>query len=107
MFANHLCTAAKLFQATRAELANSAVCQIMYADPIARRDILDVGANFFDPARNFVPKRHRQVVDLRNTGAIMRIGMTNSRSGDANQNFGRANLRNWNIRIFQRFSDLP
>src|SRR5947199_4563020 len=61
MFANHLCTAAKLFQATRAELANSAVCQIMYADPIARRDILDVGANFFDPARNFVPKRHRQV----------------------------------------------
>jgi hypothetical protein len=33
--------------------------------------------------------------------------MTNSRSGDANQNFGRANLRNWNIRIFQRFSDLP
>jgi hypothetical protein len=54
-----------------------------------------------------VPKRYRQKANPGNAVAIMRIGMTNSRSGDANQNFGRANLRNWNIRIFQRFSDLP
>jgi hypothetical protein len=107
MFADHLSSTAKLFQAANAELTSSAVCQIMYADPIAGPDMLDIGADFFDSTCDFVPKRYRQKANPGNAVAIMRIGMTNSRSGDANQNFGRANLRNWNIRIFQRFSDLP
>src|SRR5215472_17503666 len=36
----------------------------------------------------------------------MRIRVTDSRSGDANQNLERANLRHPDISILQRFSDL-
>jgi hypothetical protein len=79
----------------------------MYADAIAGRDMLDIGADFFDSTCDFVPERYRQTVNPGNAGEIMFVGMANPARRNPNQNFGRANLRNWNIRIFQRFSDLP
>ena len=57
MFADHFSGVAKLFQAATAELTSPAVCQIMYADAVAGRDMLDVGTDFFDPTCDFVSER--------------------------------------------------
>src|SRR5947207_6815469 len=46
------------------------------------------------------------MVNLGHARTIMRIRVTDASSRNANQNVGRANLRNWNIRLFERFSDL-
>src|SRR5581483_10035498 len=41
-----------------------------------------------------------------NTGPIMGVRMTNSGSAYTDQNIGRTNFRNRNVRIFQRLSRL-
>jgi hypothetical protein len=105
MFADHLAIAAELFQAANAEFAGAAVCQIMYADAIARRDMLDIGADFFDPTCDFVSERYRQTVKPRNAGAIMFVGMADPACRNPNQNIGRTNLRKINLCFLQRFSD--
>jgi hypothetical protein len=106
MFADHLPVAAKLFQAANAVLTASAVCQIMYADAIARRDMLDVGTDFFDPPCDFVPERYRQTVNPGKAGAIMFVRMTDPAGPNPNQNIGRIDLWNWKFNILQRLSDL-
>jgi hypothetical protein len=63
MFADHFSGTAKLFQPANAELTASAVNQIMCANPIAGPDVVDIGADFFDPACDFVPERHWQTVN--------------------------------------------
>jgi hypothetical protein len=59
MFADHLYRTAKLFQAAGAELTTTAVCQIMHTHAIAWSYMPDIAADFFDPARDFVPQRYR------------------------------------------------
>jgi hypothetical protein len=63
MFADHFSGTTKLFQPANAELTTSAVRKIMYANTIAGPDMVDIGADFFDPTCNFVPQRHRQMVN--------------------------------------------
>jgi hypothetical protein len=106
MFADHFYGRAKLFQAANAELTGSAVCQIMYADAIAARDMLDIGADFLDPTCDFVPERYRQTVNPGNAGAIMFVGMADPTRCNPNQNVGRTDFRKINLRFLQRFSDL-
>src|SRR5215471_4659957 len=53
-----------------------------------------------------MPERERQIVHLRNAGAIMRIRVTDAGSRDANQNVRRPDLWYWNVCMFQSFSDL-
>src|SRR4029453_7783251 len=105
MFADHLHGATKLFQTANAEYADAAVCQIMYADSIARRDMLDVAADFFDPSRDFVSERYRQTVNPGNARSIMFVGMTDPARGHPNQNVGCTDFRKRNLRFLQRFSD--
>jgi hypothetical protein len=106
MFADHLRGAAKLFQTPNAEFAGAAVYQIMYADSIARRDMLDIATDFFDPSRDFVSERYRQTVNPGNASSIMFVGMTDPARGNPNQNIGRTNFRKVNLRFLQRFPDL-
>lgn len=75
MFANHLSAATELFQATHTELAASAVLQIMYAYAVSRGDVCHIAADFLHAARDFVPERQRQIADLRNATAVMRVGV--------------------------------
>src|SRR5882724_7519314 len=53
-----------------------------------------------------VSERQRKTIDVGNAGAIMRIRVTDSGSSDPNQNVGRSDLGNWNVRFLERFSDL-
>jgi hypothetical protein len=92
MFADHFSGAAKLFQAANAKLTGPAVCQIMYADPIAGRDVLDIGADFFDSTCDFVSERYRQTLNPGNPGAIMFVGMTDPARRNPNQNVRRSDL---------------
>jgi hypothetical protein len=78
----------------------------MYANPIAGCDVSYLRTDFVDNARDFVTQRQRQLVDLGNARAIMFVRMTDPRSADANQSVRRANVRNWNFRLFERPSDL-
>ena len=80
--------------------------QIMHANAIARRDMCNVSTNLLDPTSYFVSERHRKILNLGNARAIMRIGVTDSRSSDANQNVRRSDLGNWNVRRLERFCDL-
>jgi hypothetical protein len=105
MFADHLSGPAKLFHAANAELTPSAVCQIMYADAIARRDMPDVAADFLDPTCDFVPEGYRQTVNSGNAGAVVFIGMTDPARCNPNQNVERPEFRKRNLRFLQRPSD--
>ena len=78
----------------------------MYADSIAACDMLDIGAGFLDPTRDFVPKRYRQTVNPGNAGTIMFVGMADPARRNPNYNVGRTDFRNINLRFLQRFSDL-
>jgi hypothetical protein len=78
----------------------------MYADAIAARDMLDIGADFLDPTCDFVPERYRQTVNPGNAGAIMFVGMADPARRNPNQNVGRTDFRKINLRFLQRFSDL-
>jgi hypothetical protein len=106
MLADHFSRTTKLFQAANAELTAPAVCQIMYADAIAGPDVVDIGADFFDPACDLVPERYRQMVNPGNAGAIMFVRMTDPGRRNPNQNVGRTDFRTINLRFLQRFSDL-
>src|SRR6266566_3885964 len=46
------------------------------------------------------------IVNSRNASAIMRIRVTDSGSRNANQNIGRSDIGNWNVRLLERFSNL-
>src|SRR5438034_7337979 len=63
-------------------------------------------AGFLHVARDFVPESQRQRTNSRNTGAIMRIRVTDAGSRNANQNVERCELGNWNVRLLERFSEL-
>jgi hypothetical protein len=78
----------------------------MNANTIARSHIRDIRAHLFDAPRHFVSERQWQIVDPGNAGAIMRIRVTDSGRLNANQDLIRTNLRNWNLRILERLSDL-
>src|SRR4030095_4525513 len=78
----------------------------MYANAAARRDVGHIRSHSFDLARDLVTWRHWQIVDLGNPGAIMFVGMTDARRGNANQNVRRSDFRTWNFRILQRLCDL-
>ena len=78
----------------------------MQSNTLAHADVAHLRANFFNDARNFMPKCERHRLDGGDARAIMRIRMTDSRSGDPNQNAGRSDLGNWNVRFLERFSDL-
>jgi hypothetical protein len=99
MFADHLSAAAKLFQAAHAKITAPAVNQIVYTDAIARRDVPDVCANFLDAPGHFMTQRNGQIVYRGNTGAVMRIRVTDASRRDAKQNIGRTYLGNWNVRV--------
>src|SRR4029077_9714759 len=60
---DHFSGTTKLFQAANAELTAPAVSQIMHANTIAGPDVVDIGADFFDPACDLVPERQRQTVN--------------------------------------------
>ena len=77
----------------------------MHANAVAGFYLSNVFTDFFDAPRDFVAKRERQTVDLGNARAIMRVRVTDSGSGNANQNFIRTDLRNWNFRFLKRPSD--
>jgi hypothetical protein len=68
--------------------------------------MLDIGADFFDPTRDFVSERDRQTVNSGNAGAIMFVGMADPARRNPNQNVGRTDFRKINFRFLQRFSDL-
>src|SRR5262245_52195835 len=106
MLTDHLSAATELFRAAHTKFTRPAVDQIVYTDPIARRDVRDICANLFDAPGNFMPERNGQIVDRGNTAAVMRVRVTDSSSGNANQNIGRTDLGNWNFNILQRPSDL-
>jgi hypothetical protein len=78
----------------------------VYANPIARRDVCDFFANAFNATGNLMSKRYRQIVNLGNAVAIMRVGVADPRGGNANQNIRRLDLRNYNVYTFQRPTDL-
>src|SRR5689334_4940457 len=78
----------------------------MQANAVADRDFGDVGSDFFNPPGYFVPQRHRQMFDLRNPIAIMRVRMTDSRSGNANQDVRGTDFWDWNVPVFQWPTDL-
>src|SRR6266404_5051081 len=77
----------------------------MYANA-AGGDVGSFFANAFNLAGDFVPERYRQIVDLGNSAAVMRIGVTNPGCRNTNQNVLGANFRDWNVFIFQRLTDL-
>jgi hypothetical protein len=101
-----LCGAAKLFQTANAEFAGAAVSQVMHADAIGGRDMLDLGTDFFDPSCDFVSECYWQTVNPGNAGAIMFVRMTDPAGPNPNQNIGRIDLWNWKFNILQRLSDL-
>jgi len=78
----------------------------VYANSVADGDVANFMANFCHGAGDFVPQRYRQIVDLGNASAIMRVGVTDPSPSHANQNIGRTDHRSWNVRIQQRLSDL-
>lgn len=77
----------------------------MYANPVARRDVCHFLSDTFDDTGDFVTKRHRQIVDLRNPCPIMGVRMTDPRRRNANQNVRRPDLRNFNLRVLERVPD--
>ena len=78
----------------------------MYANAVAGCDIRDIRSDLFHEPRDFVAERDWQIVDLGNAGAIMRVGVANPGRANTNQNFRQTDLRNFNLRILQRCSDL-
>src|SRR6266568_623842 len=58
-----------------------------------------MAADFLQAARDLVPERERQIINLGNASLIMNIRMTYPRSRDANQNVRRSDLGNWNVRL--------
>ena len=78
----------------------------MHTNAVAGSEVCNFIPDFLDAACNFVPERYRQILDLGNAGAIMRIGVTNAGRGNANQNIAWADLRNGNVFIIQRPADL-
>ena len=65
-----------------------------------------IAADFLYAACNLMSESQRHMLNFGNSGAIMRIRVTDSGSRNANQNLGWANLRNWNVRMFQSLSDV-
>src|SRR5438270_2497951 len=104
---DHLHIAEKLFLAAFTKITASASDEIVNTNAISRRQVRDLRANFFHGAGDLVPKCQRQRINLRNTGAVVRVRVTDPGSCNANQNVGRSDLGNWNIRLLERFSDLP
>src|SRR5438876_7631494 len=78
----------------------------MYAHAVAGCDVCHFVSDLLDTTRDFVAERHRQIVDLGNAGAIMRVRVANPGRANTNQNFRQTDLRNFNLRILQRRSDL-
>src|SRR5205814_6379906 len=103
---DHLHIAAKLFLAAFTKITASASDEIVNTNAISRRQVRDLRANFFHGAGDLVPKCQRQRINLRNTGAVVRVRVTDPGSCNANQNVGRSDLGNWDVRLLERFSDL-
>jgi hypothetical protein len=78
----------------------------VYANPVARRDVRYLLADTLDNPRDLVTKGHRKIFDLRNTRAIMCVGVTDASGSNANQNVARSDLWCWYVPIFQRRTDL-
>ena len=64
MFSDHLHFGAKLFVATKAEIADATANEIVDTDVITRRNVSHLLTNSFDPTGDFVPKSNRQGVNL-------------------------------------------
>jgi hypothetical protein len=101
MFSDHFGSQTELLVPGAAESADSARDKIMHADAIPGLEIPNRGADIFDYSRHFVAERERQSTDWRNSGAIMRIGMTDSRGAYANQNVQRPDPWEINPLLFQ------
>src|SRR4029077_2304392 len=78
----------------------------MYANTVASRDAVNIRTNSFHSAGDFVPERHRQIVDLRNARTIMSVRMANPGRLNSNQNIRRTDLGNCNVCILKRLPDL-
>jgi hypothetical protein len=106
VFANHLHRLAKLFVTAPAEFTGSAMQEIVEANAIARHDLRHLLASALDHASHFVPKRDWQMIDRRNAGAVMCIGMTDSSRFNAHEDIGWADLRDRNFDVLERLSNL-
>jgi len=80
--------------------------QVVHTDTVARCNIGDIVTHSFNLARHFVAESHGQLINLRDTGSIVRVGVTDAARLDTNQDFTGSNLRNTNFRLLQRFSDV-
>src|SRR5207237_10826491 len=77
-----------------------------YVEPVAGSELGGIRSDPFPAPRDFVAERDWQIVELGNAGAIMRVGVANPGRANTNQNFRQTDLRNFNLRILQRCSDL-
>ena len=105
MFPDHFGPRTELFVAGPAKITLSAGDEVMKTDAIAGREMPHVAASFFHDTRNFMPQGERQVWDVGNPGAIVRIGMANAGSLDADQDIARSDERQLNFRFCQERTD--
>jgi hypothetical protein len=106
MFPDHLHIAAELLVALQAEIASAAMCEVVDANAVASLEGVDIFADGFDRAGDFVPGSDRQMRDWGNPGAVMRIGMANPARTNADQNVRRTDLRNYDLNILQWVPEL-
>jgi hypothetical protein len=106
MFPDHLHVGTELLVAQQAEIARAAMCEVVHTHAVASLEGVDIFADGFDRASDFVPGCDRQMRDRRNPGPIMRIGMANPARTDADQNVRRTDLRNFDFNILQWVADL-
>jgi hypothetical protein len=103
---NHLPFGAKLFVPAKAEITAAATYQIMHAHAVAWPDAIDIFTHDLYLTCHFVSESDRQRIYRRDTGAIVRVGVTDSAGGYTDQNFRRPDLWNGDFGIFQLFAEL-
>jgi hypothetical protein len=105
MFADHFGARAKLLVPRAAEYAVTARNEVVKADAIAGFEIGYFSARLFNYACHFVPEGERHPRDRRHAGAIMRVGVTNARGANPNQNVLWAYTRDIHPLLFQWRAD--
>ena len=77
----------------------------MNADSIAGLEVFDLLSGLLDYTRHLMTESKWQSRNRRHTGAIMRIGMTNARGTNADENIARPDLRDLDPLLDERRTD--
>src|ERR1700738_1967754 len=104
MLSYHFYARAELFVPHATESAFAAGDEVMDADAIADFKIVDLTADPLHDAGNFMAKGQREFY-RRNARAVMRVGVANAGSANADQDFTQTNGRNLDPLLFQRRTD--